>query len=67
MHNFSFTNVIFFFQYTCNIENTVLETFVPIPYADEEISGAGNPTISLTQKTDTKPVPDKGEFLPQFS
>lgn len=23
-------------QYTCNVENTILETFEPIPYADED-------------------------------
>ncbi|XP_058814713.1 uncharacterized protein LOC131678523 [Topomyia yanbarensis] len=32
-------------KYTCNVDNTVLETFEPIPYADEEL-----PTQSVNER-----------------
>uniref|UniRef100_A0A336MAU1 CSON014495 protein n=1 Tax=Culicoides sonorensis TaxID=179676 RepID=A0A336MAU1_CULSO len=52
-------------KYTCNVENTVLETFVPIPYADEDnnsninaISGANQDLpLKKTLKTTSVPLP----------
>ncbi|XP_063698823.1 uncharacterized protein LOC134829592 [Culicoides brevitarsis] len=41
-------------QYTCNVENTVLETLVPIPYVDDEITAS-----SAIDSEKLKTVPDK--------
>lgn len=37
-------------QYTCNVDNTVLETFEPIPYADEEVNN------QVQEKNDKKNI-----------
>lgn len=45
-------------QYTCNVENTLIETFVPIPYADDEEDLVKETPPAIEPRVDKKkPVP----------
>ncbi|XP_055858695.1 uncharacterized protein LOC129921075 [Episyrphus balteatus] len=50
-------------KYTCNVENTILETFEPIPFVDEEDS---SPTLSVVEvpPSDVSPSESKEELTP---
>lgn len=50
-------------KYTCNVENTILETFEPIPFVDDEDS---SPTLSANDAapSDTSPNESKEDLTP---
>ncbi|XP_055916642.1 uncharacterized protein LOC129949295 [Eupeodes corollae] len=50
-------------KYTCNVENTILETFEPIPFVDEEDA---SPTVSVVEvaPSDVSPSGSKEELTP---
>lgn len=50
-------------KYTCNVENTILETFEPIPFVDDEDA---SPTISIVEAapSEVSPTESKEDLTP---
>lgn len=51
-------------QYSCNVENTVIETFTPIPYADEVEEEPSPPVAPVEPPPAIEPRSDKKKPIP---